>query len=80
MLLSAFYLCQPSSWPSALSKKSHPLALGVWQLGFGGLFSGVAVFTFGSFTASQHAGEIVVVVALALHLLLPTALSPVTLV
>ena len=43
-----------------------PLALGVWQLGFGGLFSGVAAFTFGGFTLPSTPGEIVVVVALAL--------------
>ena len=55
-----------SSWPSALSKKSTRCALGVWQLGFGGLFSGIAAFTFGGFTLPSTPSEIVVVVALAL--------------
>ena len=40
--------------------------MGVWQLGFGGLFSGIAAFTFGGFTLPNTPNEIVVVVALAL--------------
>lgn len=40
--------------------------MGVWQLGFAGLFSGIAAFTFGGFTLPSTPNEVIVVVALAL--------------
>ena len=66
MLLSAFIYASHIIVAKRFVEEVDPLALGVWQLGFGGLFSGVAAFTFGSFTLPSTPGEIVVVVALAL--------------
>ena len=51
MLLSAFIYAGHIIVAKRFVEEVDPLALGVWQLGFGGLFSGIAAFTF----ASQHA-------------------------
>lgn len=66
MLLSAFIYASHIIVAKRFVEEVDPLALGVWQLGFGGLFSGVAAFTFGGFTLPSTPSEIVVVVALAL--------------
>lgn len=66
MLLSAFIYASHIIVAKRFVEEVDPLALGVWQLGFGGLFSGIATFTFGGFTLPGTPGEIVVVVALAL--------------
>ena len=66
MLLSAFIYASHIIVAKRFVEEVDPLALGVWQLGFGGLFSGIAAFTFGGFTLPSTPGEIVVVVALAL--------------
>lgn len=66
MLLSAFVYAGHIIVAKRFVEDVDPLALGVWQLGFGGLFSGVAAFTFGGFTLPSTPSEIVVVVALAL--------------
>lgn len=50
MLLSAFIYASHIIVDKRFVEEVDPLALGVWQLGFGGLFSGVAAFTFGGFT------------------------------
>ncbi|MFR3877293.1 MAG: EamA family transporter [Collinsella sp.] len=60
------YLCQPHYRGQALCRRVDPLSLGVWQLGFGGLFSGIAACVFGGFALPSTPSEIVVVVALAL--------------
>ncbi len=75
MLLSAFVYAGHIIVAKRFVEDVDPLALGVWQLGFGGLFSGVAAFTFGGFTLPGTPSEIVVVIALAPSALL-TALSP----
>mgnify|MGYP003192790864 CR=1 FL=1 len=62
MLLSACHIIVAKRFVEEVD----PLALGVWQLGFGGLFSGIAAFTFGGFTLPSTPSEIVVVIALAL--------------
>ncbi|MFR2032146.1 MAG: DMT family transporter, partial [Collinsella sp.] len=66
MLLSAFIYASHIIVAKRFVEEVDPLALGVWQLGFGGLFSGIAAFTFGGFTLPGTPSEIVVVVALAL--------------
>ena len=66
MLLSAFVYAGHIIVAKRFVEDVDPLALGVWQLGFGGLFSGIAAFTFGGFTLPGTPSEIVVVVALAL--------------
>ena len=66
MLLSAFVYAGHIIVAKRFVEDVNPLALGVWQLGFGGLFSGIAAFTFGGFTLPGTPSEIVVVVALAL--------------
>ena len=66
MLLSAFIYAGHIIVAKRFVEEVDPLALGVWQLGFGGLFSGVAACTFGGFTLPSTPNEIVVVVALAL--------------
>lgn len=66
MLLSAFVYAGHIIIAKRFVEEVDPLALGVWQLGFGGLFSGIAAFTFGGFTLPGTPSEIVVVVALAL--------------
>ncbi|MCI6967540.1 MAG: DMT family transporter, partial [Collinsella sp.] len=66
MLLSAFVYAGHIIVAKRFVEEVDPLALGVWQLGFGGLFSGIAAFTFGGFTLPGTPGEVVVVVALAL--------------
>ncbi len=66
MLLSAFIYASHIIVAKRFVEEVDPLALGVWQLGFGGLFSGIAAFTFGGFTLPSTPSEIVVVVALAL--------------
>ena len=45
MLLSAFIYASHIIVAKRFVEEVDPLALGVWQLGFGGLFSGVAAFT-----------------------------------
>ena len=66
MLLSAFIYAGHIIIAKRFVEEVDPLALGVWQLGFGGLFSGIAAFTFGGFTLPSTPSEIVVIVALAL--------------
>lgn len=66
MLLSAFIYAGHIIVAKRFVEEVDPLALGVWQLGFGGLFSGIAACTFGGFTLPSTPNEIVVVVALAL--------------
>ena len=66
MLLSAFIYASHIIVAKRFVEEVDPLALGVWQLGFGGLFSGIAACTFGGFTLPSTPNEIVVVVALAL--------------
>ena len=66
MLLSAFVYAAHIIVAKRFVEEVDPLSLGVWQLGFGGLFSGIAAFVFGGFTLPSTPGEIVVVVALAL--------------
>ena len=66
MLLSAFIYAGHIIIAKRFVEDVDPLALGVWQLGFGGLFSGIAACTFGGFTLPSTPNEIVVVVALAL--------------
>ena len=66
LLLSAFIYASHIIVAKRFVEEVDPLALGVWQLGFGGLFSGIAAFTFGGFTLPGTPSEIVVVVALAL--------------
>ena len=66
MLLSAFIYASHIIVAKRFVEEVDPLALGVWQLGFGGLFSGIAACTFGGFTLPSTPGEVVVVVALAL--------------
>ena len=66
LLLSAFIYAGHIIVAKRFVEEVDPLALGVWQLGFGGLFSGIAAFTFGGFTLPSTPNEIVVVVALAL--------------
>ena len=66
MLLSAFIYAGHIIVAKRFVEDVDPLALGVWQLGFGGLFSGIAAFVFGGFTLPGTPGEVVVVVALAL--------------
>ena len=66
MLLSAFIYAGHIIVAKRFVEEVDPLALGVWQLGFGGLFSGIAAYTFGGFTLPSTPNEIVVVVALAL--------------
>ena len=66
MLLSAFVYAGHIIVAKRFVEDVDPLALGVWQLGFGCLFSGIAAFTFGGFTLPGTPSEIVVVVALAL--------------
>ena len=50
MLLSAFIYAGHIIVAKRFVEDVDPLALGVWQLGFGGLFSGIAAFAFGGFT------------------------------
>ena len=50
MLLSAFIYAGHIIIATRFVEEVDPLALGIWQLGFGGLFSGIAAFTFGGFT------------------------------
>ena len=71
MLLSAFIYAGHIIVAKRFVEEVDPLALGVWQLGFGGLFSGIAACTFGGFTLPSTPNEIVVVVALALRLYHP---------
>lgn len=66
MLLSAFIYAGHIIIAKRFVEEVDPLALGIWQLGFGGLFSGIAAFTFGGFTLPSTPSEVVVVVALAL--------------
>ena len=66
MLLSAFVYAGHIIVAKRFVEDVDPLSLGVWQLGFGGLFSGIAAFVFGGFTLPGTPGEVVVVVALAL--------------
>ena len=66
MLLSAFVYAGHIIVAKRFVEDVDPLALGVWQLGFGSLFSGIAAFTFGGFTLPGTPGELAVVVALAL--------------
>ena len=66
MLLSAFIYAGHIIVAKRFVEDVDPLALGVWQLGFGGLFSGIAAFAFGGFTLPSTPNEIVVIVALAL--------------
>ena len=66
MLLSAFIYASHIIVAKRFVEEVDPLALGVWQLGFGGLFSGIAAFTFGGFTLPGTPGEVAVVIALAL--------------
>ena len=66
MLLSAFIYAGHIIIAKRFVEEVDPLALGVWQLGFGGLFSGIAACTLGGFTLPSTPNEIVVVVALAL--------------
>ena len=66
MLLSAFIYAGHIIVAKRFVEEVDPLALGVWQLGFGGLFSGIAACTLGGFTLPSTPNEIVVVVALAL--------------
>lgn len=66
LLLSAFIYAGHIIIAKRFVEEVDPLALGVWQLGFGGLFSGIAAFTFGGFTLPSTPSEIVVIVALAL--------------
>ena len=69
MLLSAFIYAGHIIVAKRFVEDVDPLAPGVWQLGFGGLFSGIAAFTFGGFTLPGTPGEVAVVVALRTHLL-----------
>ena len=66
MLLSAFIYASHIIVAKRFVEEVDPLALGVWQLGFGGLFSGIAAFAFGGFTLPSTPSEVAVVVALAL--------------
>ena len=66
MLLSAFIYAGHIIVAKRFVEDVDPLSLGVWQLGFGGLFSGIAACVFGGFTLPSTPSEIVVVVALAL--------------
>ena len=66
MLLSAFVYAGHIIVAKRFVEDVDPLALGVWQLGFGGLFSGIAAFAFGGFTLPSTPSEVAVVVALAL--------------
>ncbi len=66
MLLSAFVYAGHIIVAKRFVEDVDPLALGVWQLGFGGLSSGIAACVFGGFTLPSTPSEIVVVVALAL--------------
>lgn len=66
MLLSAFIYASHIIVAKRFVEEVDPLSLGVWQLGFGGLFSGIAACVFGGFTLPSAPSEIVVVVALAL--------------
>ena len=66
MLLSAFVYAGHIIVAKRFVEEVDPLSLGVWQLGFGGLFSGIAACVFGGFTLPSTPSEIVVVVALAL--------------
>ena len=66
MLLSAFVYAGHIIVAKRFVENVDPLALGVWQLGFGGLFSGIVACVFGGFTLPSTPSEIVVVVALAL--------------
>ena len=66
MLFSAFVYAGHIIVAKRFVEEVDPLSLGVWQLGFGGLFSGIAAFVFDGFTLPGTPGEIVVVVALAL--------------
>ena len=61
MLLSAFIYASHIIVAKRFVEEVDPLALGVWQLGFGGLFSGIAAFTFGGFTLPGTPGEVAVV-------------------
>ena len=67
MLLSAFIYASHIIVAKRFVEEVDPLALGVWQLGFGGLFSGIAAFALGGFTLPSTPNEIVVVVALRDH-------------
>jgi len=66
MLLSAFVYAGHIIVAKRFVEEVDPLSLGVWQLGFGGLFSGIAACVFGGFTLPSTPSEVVVVVALAL--------------
>ena len=66
MLLSAFVYAGHIIVAKRFVEEVDPLSLGVWQLGFGGLFSGIAACVFGGFTLPSTPSEIVVVAALAL--------------
>ena len=66
MLLSAFVYAGHIIVAKRFVEEVDPLSLGVWQLGFGGLFSGIAACAFGGFTLPSTPSEIVLVVALAL--------------
>ena len=66
MLLSAFVYAGHIIVAKRFVEEVDPLSLGVWQLGFGGLFSGIAACVFGGFALPSTPSEIVVVVALAL--------------
>ena len=57
MLLSAFVYAGHIIVAKRFVEDVDPLALGVWQLGFGGLFSGIAAFGLWRFHASRHAGR-----------------------
>ena len=57
MLLSAFIYASHIIVAKRFVEEVDPLALGVWQLGFGGLFSGIAAFTFGGFTRVTRVGR-----------------------
>lgn len=49
MLLSAFIYASHIIVAKRFVEEVDPLSLGVWQLGFGGLFSGIAACVFGGF-------------------------------
>ena len=66
MLLSAFVYAAHIIISKRFVEQVDPLALGVWQLAFAGLFSGIGAAALGGITLPSTPTEFTVIIALAL--------------
>ena len=66
MLLSAFVYAAHIIISKRFVEQVDPLALGVWQLAFAGLFSGIGAAALGGITLPSTPTELTVIIALAL--------------